>query len=134
MQKDGLGNIMLKCVELFQQIILNTLKETKYRSAHVEAKRLASLASEATGKQFEQRLMILKYIANAWEQDKNITTTEIGLDNIDANMKIEEVEKNNAIQIDANMEIIEIEEDDVIQIDNLEDNLPHLPPIVPKRG
>lgn len=29
MQKDGLGNIMLKCVELFQQIILNTLKEIK---------------------------------------------------------------------------------------------------------
>jgi len=26
---------------------------------------LASLALEATGKQFEQRLMILKYIANA---------------------------------------------------------------------
>lgn len=49
-------------------------------------------------------------------------------------MKIEEIEKNNAIQIDANMEIIEIEEDDVIQIDNLEDNLPHLPPIVPKSG
>jgi len=40
---------------------------------------LASLASKATGKKFEQRLMILKYIANAWEQDKNIRTTEIGL-------------------------------------------------------
>jgi len=45
-----------------------------------------------------------------------------------------EVEEDNVIQIDANMEIEEIEEDNVIPTDNLEDNLPHLPPIVPKRG
>jgi len=73
--RNEIQNINIVTVE--KKKILNA--HEKYRSAHVEAKRLASLASEATGKQFEQRLMILKYIANAWEQDKNITTTEIGL-------------------------------------------------------
>ncbi|XP_029346504.1 uncharacterized protein LOC115034281 [Acyrthosiphon pisum] len=32
------------------------------------------------------------------------------------------------------MEILEFEDDNAIRIDNLEDNLPHLPPRVPKRG
>jgi len=99
-QKDGVENIILKCVVIptndtehikgnqiseIQNINIVTVEKKilnaheKYRSAHVEANRLSSLASEATGKQFEPRFMILKYIANAWEQDKNITTTEIDL-------------------------------------------------------
>jgi len=49
-------------------------------------------------------------------------------------MELKEIEEDNVIQTDANMEIEEIEEDNVIQTDNLEDNLPHLPPRVPKRG
>jgi len=51
----------------------------KFRQAHIEAKRLASLTSEATGKKYEQRLNLLKHIAHLWENDKNITTTQIGL-------------------------------------------------------
>lgn len=48
--------------KIFKKKVLNA--HEKYRSAYVEAKRLASLATEATGKQFEQRLMILKCTAN----------------------------------------------------------------------
>jgi len=43
-------------------------------------------------------------------------------------------ENENKVNIDTNMGILEIEEDNARQIDNLEDNLPHLPPGVPKRG
>ncbi|XP_016663493.1 uncharacterized protein LOC103310573 isoform X2 [Acyrthosiphon pisum] len=49
----------------------------KFRQAYIEAKRLASLTSEATGKKYEQRLNVLKHIAHLWESDINITTTNI---------------------------------------------------------
>lgn len=45
--------------------ILNQHK--KYRRAHVEAKMLASLTSEATGQEYLLRLNILKYIAEKWD-------------------------------------------------------------------
>lgn len=50
----------------------------KFRQAHIEAKSLASLTSEATGKKYEH-LNLMKHIAHLWENDKIITTAQIGL-------------------------------------------------------
>jgi len=56
--------------------ILN--QHEKYRKAHIEAKRLASLTSEATGQEYLRRLNILKYIAEKWENEKPLQLKDIG--------------------------------------------------------
>ena len=58
------------------KLILNQHK--KYRKAHVEAKRLASLTSEATGQKYLRILNIFKYIAEKWENENPIQLEDIG--------------------------------------------------------
>lgn len=57
--------------------ILN--QHEKYRRAHVEAKRLASLTSEATGQEYLRRLNILKHIAEKWKNENPIQLEDIGI-------------------------------------------------------
>jgi len=69
--------ININTVELIRKKrILN--QHEKYQRAHVEAKRLASLFSEATGQEFERRLDILKYIAETWEKEELIDIKDLG--------------------------------------------------------
>ena len=44
----------------------------KYQQAFFQAKRLASLASEASGTAFQKRIKLLNFIANAWEKNEEV--------------------------------------------------------------
>jgi len=48
----------------------------KYQHAYISVKRLASLAS---GTEFQNRLKLLNFIANAWEKNQEVELTNIGL-------------------------------------------------------
>jgi len=45
----------------------------------MEAKRLASLTSEATGQEYLRRLNVLQYIAEKWENEKPLQLKDIGM-------------------------------------------------------
>ncbi|KAE9523075.1 hypothetical protein AGLY_016529 [Aphis glycines] len=116
------------------------------RQAHIEAKRLASLTSEATGKKYEQRLNLLKNIAHLWENDKIITTAQIDeLNKMDdlQDVDVAACDFNNAVEHDLQdtSEVEECKIDDVKiyknivdEVDELRDELPTLSLRIPKRG
>jgi len=44
----------------------------KYQQAYVQAKKLASLVSEASETEFKKRIKLLNFIANAWEKNEEV--------------------------------------------------------------
>jgi len=91
---------------------------------------LASLASESSGTEFQKRLKLLNLIANAWE-----TNQEVNLDGLSSQESLNEPED---IIINEPENIIINETEDLIINDpeelQLFNDLPILPPRIPKRG
>eukprot|EP00102_Acyrthosiphon_pisum_P020606 XP_016657816.1 PREDICTED: zinc finger SWIM domain-containing protein 1-like [Acyrthosiphon pisum] len=94
----------------------------KFQYAYTQAKRLASLASEASGTEFQKRLKLLNLIANAWE-----TNQEVNLDGLASQESLNETED---LIINEPEDLI-INEPEELQLLN---DLPILPPRIPKRG
>ncbi|KAE9544786.1 hypothetical protein AGLY_000328 [Aphis glycines] len=116
-------------------------EESLSGQAHIEAKRLASLTSEATGKKYEQRLNLLKNIAHLWENDKIITTAQIDeLNKMDdlQDVDVAACDFNNAVEHDlqdtSEVEECKIDDVKIDEVDELRDELPTLSLRIPKRG